>query len=95
MAAIYAYKLLVFACIAGFAAHDLRTRRVPDRVLLLFCPVALTAPFLNALLTSQTADSFIAPGRCCFCRQNVLLRRRLCGILSRKKDCCPFGQQSG
>lgn len=63
MAAIYAYKLLVFACIAGFAAHDLRTRRVPDRVLLLFCPVALTAPFLNALLTSQTADSFIAPGR--------------------------------
>lgn len=46
---IHAYRLLVFACTAGFAAYDLRTRRVPDRALLLFCPVALAAPFLNAL----------------------------------------------
>ena len=62
MAAIHAYRLLVFACLVGFAAHDLRTRRVPDRALLLFSPVALAAPFLNALLTNQTTDSFIAPG---------------------------------
>lgn len=46
---IHAYRLLVFACTAGFAAYDLRTRRVPDRALLLFCPVALATPFLTAL----------------------------------------------
>lgn len=42
-----AYGLLVLACTAGFAAYDLRTRRVPDRGLLFFCPVTLAAPFLR------------------------------------------------
>lgn len=58
-AALHAYRLLVFACIAGFAAYDLRTRRVPDRALLLFCPIALAAPFLNALVTCMAAKPFI------------------------------------
>lgn len=63
MAAIHAYRLLVFACIAGFAAYDLRTRRVPDRALLLFCPIVLAAPFLDALAASLGADTFTAQGR--------------------------------
>lgn len=50
--------LLVFACTAGFAAYDLHTRRVPDRALLLFSPVALAAPFLNALDICISADTF-------------------------------------
>ena len=54
---IHAYSLLVFACTAGFAAYDLRTRRVPHRALLLFCPVALAAPFLKALDICCPADT--------------------------------------
>lgn len=50
---------MVFACIAGFAAFDLRTRRVPDKALLLFCPIALVAPFLNTLVTCMAAKPFI------------------------------------
>ena len=56
---MHTYRLLVFACTAGFAAYDLRTRRVPDRALLLFCPVALAAPFLNALDACMPADTFV------------------------------------
>ncbi|MCM1214939.1 MAG: A24 family peptidase [Lachnospiraceae bacterium] len=44
-----AYKLLAFACIAGFAAYDLKRKLVPDRALLCFCPVALLAPFVHTL----------------------------------------------
>ncbi len=44
----FLYELLAFACIAGFAAYDLKKRRVPDRALLLFLPFALTAPFVYA-----------------------------------------------
>ena len=35
------YESLVFCCIVGFAAYDIHTRRVPDRALIFFCPVAL------------------------------------------------------
>ena len=59
-AVIRAHSLLAFACIAGFAAYDLRTRRVPDRALLLFSPIALAAPFLDALAASLDAGSFMA-----------------------------------
>ena len=62
-AILQAYRLLVFACTAGFAAYDLRTRRVPDRALLLFCPVVLAAPFLNALAAGMAADPFTARNR--------------------------------
>ena len=62
-AILHAYRLLVFACTAGFAAYDLRTRRVPDRALLLFCPVVLAAPFLNALAAGMAADPFTARNR--------------------------------
>jgi len=59
-AVIRAHSLLAFACIAGFAAYDLRTRRVPDRALLLFSPIALAAPFLDALAASLDTCSFMA-----------------------------------
>ena len=44
---LFLYELLAFACIAGFAAYDLRKRRVPDRALLLFLPFALMAPLVR------------------------------------------------
>lgn len=62
-AATLAYRLLILACTAGFAAYDLRTRRVPDRALLLFCPIVLAAPFLNALATAMAAGPLTAQAR--------------------------------
>lgn len=59
---LHTYSLLVFACIAGFAAYDLRTRRVPDKALLLFCPIVLAAPFVNALTACLTTEPFMAKG---------------------------------
>ncbi len=59
-AVIRAHSLLAFVCIAGFAAYDLRTRRVPDRALLLFSLIALAAPFLDALAASLDTCSFMA-----------------------------------
>lgn len=59
---LHAYSLLVFVCTAGFAAYDLRTRRVPDKALLLFCPVVLAAPFVNALTACLTTEPFMAKG---------------------------------
>ena len=56
-ALVCTHSLLVFACIGGFAAYDLRTRRVPDRALLLFSLIALAAPFLDALVSSLAADT--------------------------------------
>ena len=37
------YETLVFCCLTGFAAYDIRTRRVPNRALVFFCPVALAS----------------------------------------------------
>ena len=62
-AANLAYRLLILACTAGFAAYDLRTRRVPDRALLLFCPIVLAAPFLNALATVMAAGPLTSQAR--------------------------------
>ena len=59
-AVIRAHSLLALVCIAGFAAYDLRTRRVPDRALLLFSLIALAAPFLDALAASLDTCSFMA-----------------------------------
>ena len=47
---LFLYELLAFACIAGFAAYDLRKKRVPDRALLLFLPFALMAPLVRTRL---------------------------------------------
>lgn len=47
---LFLYELLAFACIAGFAAYDLKKRRVPDRALLLFLPFALMAPLVRTRL---------------------------------------------
>lgn len=44
---LFLYELLAFVCIAGFAAYDLKKRRVPDRALLLFLPFALMAPLVH------------------------------------------------
>ena len=41
--AALSYESLVFCCIAGFAAYDIHTRRVPDRALVFFCPAALAS----------------------------------------------------
>lgn len=45
---LFLYELLAFGCIAGFAAYDLRKKRVPDQALLLFLPFALVAPLIHA-----------------------------------------------
>ena len=37
------YESLVFCCILGFAAYDICKKRVPDRALVFFCPVALAS----------------------------------------------------
>lgn len=37
------YETLAICCLTGFAAYDIRTRRVPDRALIFFCPVALAS----------------------------------------------------
>lgn len=44
---LFLYELQAFACIAGFAAYDLKKKRVPDRALLLFLPFALAAPLVR------------------------------------------------
>lgn len=48
------YETLVIYCLAGFAFYDLLSRKVPDRALILFCPVALAAPFVAAFLKGQS-----------------------------------------
>ena len=42
------YYLAVLIITAGFAVYDNRYKRVPDKALVLFLPVALAAPFINA-----------------------------------------------
>lgn len=37
------YETLVLCCLTGFAAYDIRTRRVPNRALVFFCPAALAS----------------------------------------------------
>ena len=37
------YETLVLCCLTGFAAYDIRTRRVPNRALVFFCPVVLVS----------------------------------------------------
>lgn len=37
------YESLVICCILGFAAYDIYTKRVPDRALVFFCPVAFAS----------------------------------------------------
>lgn len=41
--AAFIYETLVFCCLTGFAAYDIRTRRVPDRALVFFCPAVLAS----------------------------------------------------
>lgn len=48
------YETLVIYCLAGFAFYDLLNRRVPDRALVFFCPVALAAPFVAVFFKGQS-----------------------------------------
>ena len=41
------YELTALCCIAGFAAYDLKKKRVPDRALVFFCPLFLAAPLFR------------------------------------------------
>ena len=41
------YFWLAWCWIAGFAVYDVKTRRVPDRALFVFCVYAFWAPFLR------------------------------------------------
>ena len=41
--AAFIYETLVFCCLTGFAAYDIRTRRVPNRALVFFCPAVLAS----------------------------------------------------
>ncbi|MDR1204530.1 MAG: prepilin peptidase [Peptococcaceae bacterium] len=57
-AARIAYYLFMPLIVAGFAAYDAKTRRVPDKALVLFSPAALAAPFINALASNAGAIGF-------------------------------------
>lgn len=41
------YFWLAWCLTAGFAIYDVKTRRVPDRALFVFCAYAFWAPFLR------------------------------------------------
>lgn len=41
--AAFIYETLVLCCLTGFAAYDIRTRRVPNRALVFFCPAVLAS----------------------------------------------------
>ena len=43
------YYLSVLIITAGFAVYDNRHRRVPNKALILFLPVAFAAPFINTI----------------------------------------------
>ncbi len=41
--AAFIYETLVLCWLTGFAAYDIRTRRVPNRALVFFCPAVLAS----------------------------------------------------
>lgn len=41
------YEFIVLCCVAGFAAYDLKKKRVPDRALVFLCPLFLAAPLFR------------------------------------------------
>ena len=43
-----AYLLTIFFVVAGFAVYDVLYRRVPDRALVFFIPLAALAPVLRS-----------------------------------------------
>ncbi len=51
------YETLVLCCLTGFAAYDIRTRRVPDRALVFFCPAVLASLPIHM---QETGTSFQA-----------------------------------
>lgn len=59
-----AYLLTIFFVVAGFAVYDVLYRRVPDRALVFFIPLAALAPVLQGY-PKYCADAFLYsfPGR--------------------------------
>ena len=45
-----AYLLTVFLVVTGFAVYDILYRRVPDRALVFFIPLAALAPLIQVCL---------------------------------------------
>ena len=52
-----AYLLTIFFVVAGFAVYDVLYRRVPDRALVFFIPLAALAPVLQGYLGSRRSSS--------------------------------------
>ena len=47
-----AYLLTVFLVVTGFAVYDILYRRVPDRALVFFIPLAALAPLTDAVMVT-------------------------------------------
>ncbi|WP_281879139.1 prepilin peptidase [Hungatella hathewayi] len=58
-----AYLLAVFLCIACFAVYDIHTRRVPNRALVFFFPIAMLSPILRlwSLSEAGTWQAWVLP----------------------------------
>ena len=58
-----AYQLTIFFVVAGFAVYDVLYRRVPDRALVFFIPLAALAPVLQGyfLLNHGLPPLFLWP----------------------------------
>ena len=58
-----AYLLTIFFVVAGFAVYDVLYRRVPDRALVFFIPLAALAPVLQGyfLLNHGLPPLFLWP----------------------------------
>ena len=48
-----AYLLTVFLVVTGFAVYDILYRRVPDRALVFFIPLAALAPLIQVYFTLE------------------------------------------
>ena len=52
-----AYLLTIFFVVAGFAVYDVLYRRVPDRALVFFIPLAALAPVLQGYFMGSRRSS--------------------------------------
>ena len=56
-----AYLLTVFLVVTGFAVYDILYRRVPDRALVFFIPLAALAPLIQVyFILSMTGCPFLS-----------------------------------
>ena len=62
-----AYLLTIFFVVAGFAVYDVLYRRVPDRALVFFIPLATLAPVLQPLFLWPVATHALVGALLGFC----------------------------